>query len=313
MKYIASLIEKNQIEEAVSEFEKIPMQELGELELVIYACLSFDVCNFSRVIDIFENRVSRKVLGAEALRVLARSYEELGKTEFANKYYKQAIETGEEYTELYFDYAYAMDEQGNRDEAIKYYKKVIELDPNKYWAYINLGSIYEKENKDLEAIELYKTAYAIDPKGSMVNYNLGVSYVKMGNFDEGLKHYLEETKVDNPFPTAFFNLALLYKNQYHDFNNARFYNLKTIEVVGKLIKDDKRHERLYYYAWYNLGCLYAVYNDFQNASDCFKYIYYKKKKYLDYIYDDPELASFRESNEFKEIDNLLGGKDEEDR
>ena len=35
--------------------------------------------------------------------------------------------------------------------------------------------------------------------------------------------------------------------------------------------------------------------DFKNAFECFKYIYYKKKKYLGYLDDDPELEEFRKT------------------
>lgn len=311
IKKIAVLVQEEKIQEAVDEFEKIPMEEMTDLDLFLYGTLCFEVRNFSTVIDIFENRLDKKVRVTEVLRILARSYEALGKNEIAEKYYQEALATGEEYPEVFFDYAYALDEQGKIEEAIKYYKKTIEIDPKGFWAYVNLGSIYEKRNEDEEAIKYFLKAYEIDPKMSMVNFNLGVSYVKLKMFDKGKYHYLEELKTSDPYPYAYYNLGLLYKTYYHDFDNARYYYLKGIDALKKRIDEgDKEFYKLYYSSWYNLGCLYAIYNDYDNATDCFKYIYFKKRQYLDYIYQDNELSKYRESDSFKELDKMLGGSDE---
>ena len=310
IKKIATLVQEEKIQEAVDEFEKIPIEEMTDLDLLLYGTLSFEVRNYSRVIDIFENRIDKRVRVTEILRIMARSYEELGKVDMANKYYQDALATGEEYPEVYFDYAYALDEQGNTEDAIKYYKKTIEIEPKSFWAYVNLGSIYEKQNKDEEAIKYFLEAYKLDNKISMVNFNLGVSYVKLKDYEKGKKHYLEELKTENPYPYTYYNLGLLYKNYYDDFNNARYYYLQSISTVGKMLEDNKELEKLYYSSWYNLGCLYAIYKDYDNATDCFKYICYKKKKYLDYIYSDEELKEYRSSELFKEVDQLLGGSDE---
>ena len=310
IKKIAVLVQEEKIQEAVDEFDKIPIEEMTDLDLLLYGTLSFEVKNYSRVIDIFENRIDKRVRVAEILRIMARSYEELGKVDMANKYYEDALATGEEYPEVFFDYAYALDEQGNVEEAIKYYKKTIAIEPKSFWAYVNLGSIYEKQNKDEEAIKYFLEAYKLDDKSNMVNFNLGVSYVKLKEYEKGKEHYLKELQTDNPYPYTYYNLGLLYKNFYQDFNESRFYYLKGIEEVGKLLQSSKDYEKLYYSSWYNLGCLYAIYNMYSDATDCFKYIYYKKKKYLDYIYRDEELKDYRQSEEFGELDKLLGGSDE---
>ena len=310
IKKIAELVQEEKIQEAVDEFDKIPIEQMTDLDLLLYGTLSFEVRNYSRVIDIFENRIDKRVRVTEILRIMARSYEELGKIDMANKYYQDALATGEEYPEIFFDYAYALDEQGNTEEAIKYYKKTIEIEPKSFWAYVNLGSIYEKQDKDIDAIEYFLKAYKLDPNSSMVNFNLGVSYVKLKQYDKGLEHYLLELKTSKPYPYTYYNLGLLYKNYFNDFTKARLYYLKSIDSVGKMLEDNKDLEKLYYSSWYNLGCLYAIYQDYDNATDCFKYIYYKKKKYLDYIYDDEELKDYRDSESFKELDILLGDNDE---
>lgn len=312
IKKIAKLVQEEKIQEAVDEFEKIPMSEMTDLDLLLYGTLSFEVKNYSRVIDIFENHVDHRVRVTEILRIMARSYEELGKIDLANKYYQDALATGEEYPEIFFDYAYALDEQGRTDEAIKYYEKTIAIEPKSFWAYLNLGAIYEKRNDDKKAIDCFLKAYAIDPKTSMVNFNLGVSYVKLGEYEKGKEHYLAELKTSRPYPYAYYNLGLLYKSHFHDYEKARLYYLMGINEIGKLLEDSKEFEKLYYSSWYNLGCLYAIYNKYNDANDCFKYILYKKKKYLDYIYEDKELTTYRASDYFKEIDILLGGNHEED-
>ena len=306
IKKIATLVQEEKIQEAVDEFEKIPMDEMTDLDLLLYGTLSFETRNYSRVIDIFENRIDHRVRVTEILRILARSYEELGKIDLANKYYEDAIASGEEYPEVFFDYAYALEEQGKIEEAIKYYEKTIAIEPKSFWAYINLGSIYEKRNEDEKAIDLFLKAYSIDSNVSMVNFNLGVSYAKLGEYEKAKEHYLKEIETKEPYPYAFYNLGLLFKDHYHDFNNARYYYLRSIDEAKKALENNKEFEKLYYSSWYNLGCLYAIYGDYQNANDCFTYIYYKKKKYLEYIYKDDELKVYRLSPEFNELEKIIG-------
>ena len=74
------------------------------------------------------------------------------------------------------------------------------------------------------------------------------------------------------------------------YDESLQYYLKAIE----LDKED-------FNAWYNLACLYALMNDFDNAFSCLTYIKYNKKKYLESTKTDDELVELRKDKRYEEL------------
>lgn len=233
------------------------------------------------------NAVLEKENNSGALYGLGCVAEQTGKTEEALGLYERSIESNADFPDVYFDSAYIYDELGLYEKAKTNYLKVIEFEKDNFWAHLNLGTVYEKESNYIDALKEYEIAYNIDSSLPMVCYNLGIVHTKMGNSDLAIKYYLEEVKKENRYKHAYFNLAILYKDHLKDYELAKMAYLKGIE-------DDKEH----YLIWYNLGCLYALMNDFKNAYDCFIYIKYKSPKVFNYIKEDEELLEFRKSDEY---------------
>lgn len=229
----------------------------------------------------------------------ARSYyglgcicEATGKNSDALKYYEEAIRVDNTIALVYFDCAYLYDDLDNHEKAKEYYIRSIELENSNFWAHLNLGTIYEKENNYELALKEYLQAYAIDNTQPTVCYNLAIVYTKTGNNDLAILYYEEEVKKTNRYKHAYFNLAILYKDHLKNYEKAKMAYLNGIE-------DDKEH----YLIWYNLGCLYALMNDYKNAYDCFLFIKYKSPKVFKYIREDDELVAFRESDEYNKLVN----------
>ena len=42
---------------------------------------------------------------------------------------------------------------------------------------------------------------------------------------------------------------------------------------------------------------------YYNAFDCFKYLYYKQRKYIEYMEKDKELTEFRKTQYYQELKN----------
>ena len=262
-------------------------------DYLMYGYLLIDLEEYNKAEQLLDE-LSNKLDISEIHFALANIYERTNRKYDAITMYEKVLEQASEFEPAHFSLAYIYDdlseeakeemEGENTKKAICHYEKAIELNDNNFWSHINLGSIYERYNDNEKALTHFLKAYEIDKTKEMVCYNLGVVYYKLKNYDESLKYYNEELTKENPFKSTYYNLGILYKDGFKDYEKAKMYYLKGL--------DGNEEE---YNIWYNLGCIHALLEDFKNAFECFKYIYYKKKKYLGYLDDDPELEEFRKT------------------
>lgn len=221
-------------------------------------------------------------------------FEQLGQVDKAIEHFERAITEEPNIAQIYFDCAYLYDDIGKLKQAIAYYKKAIALEDNHFWSHLNLGSIYERNNDNEAAKNHFLKAYAIDATMPMINFNLGVIYNKVGAYDLALKHYLLELESKEPFVMTYYNIGLLYKDGFKDYENAKLYYLKGLEF-------DKNH----YTLWYNLGCLYVLMDDYDNAYDCFFYLLYKRRELVEGLKNDEEIKPFLSSNQYENLLKLM--------
>lgn len=218
--------------------------------------------------------------------------EEISAYEKALVYYEKAYKLEKNN----FKYAFALgkmyDEIGKKHEAKKCYKIAISLKEDDFYSNLNLGSLYEKEGKLKLALEYSKRAYEIDPEKAIVNYNLGVVYSRLSKYDLALEHYLNEIKLQDCYTFAYYNLGLLYKDVYKDYEKAKYYYLKGLYFA----KEDVS-------LWYNLGCLYALLNDYENAYQCLLMVCLKRNDSLSWIESDSELMEFRKTKLYEKLRN----------
>jgi hypothetical protein len=48
----------------------------------------------------------------------------------------------------------------------------------------------------------------------------------------------------------------------------------------------------------DLGCLYALIHDYDNATACFSYVFYKKHSLIDFMKEDADLVEYLKSPEY---------------
>lgn len=216
--------------------------------------------------------------------------ERLGLKQEAITNYEEAIKYDNTPGIVYFDCAHLYDDLGEYEKAKAYYLKAIELKENLFWSNLNLGSIYERENNNDLALKYFQAAYDIDPNKPYINFNLGVVYTKLHRKDEALAAYLREATINEHYHFTYYNLGLLYKDEFHDLEKA-----KEAYLLG--LKEEKDN----YYIWYNLGCVYSLLHDYDNAYDCFLYLFYKKKKMYKSIMTDEELKDFRNTPQYAKL------------
>lgn len=280
---------EGKFEEAANCLESSLEFKLDLNNLLNLAFYSMELGRFARSQELFESLLAYEPV-AQCHYGLALLYEKLGRKEDAIDQFEKALALSQEYAFIYFDCAYLYDELKNYEKAKEYYEAARKLTPDDYWICMNLGSIYEKENNNEEALRYFLMAYELAKDKPMVNYNLGVAYSKLQQKEKALYYYMQELQFEHHYYYTYFNLGVLYKEQYKDYEQAKMANLKAIE-------EDQEN----YYAWYNLGCCYVLMNDYNNAYDCFLYIYYKDPKLFQQMDQDPELDAFRQSEQYKKI------------
>lgn len=295
--------QNNNLEESLKYYEQAFNIKIFIPDYLMYGFILIDLEKYSIAEKVFTN-LSEDFDFAEINFGLANIYERTNRRMQAIEKYEKVITNNPDFGSVYFSIAYIYDDlsEENQDnftsdnvqKAINYYEKAIENEDNMFWSYINLGSIYERHNKDNQALEYFLKAYNINPNKEMVCYNIGVACYKLKKYDQSLEYYLKELRQERPFYNTYYNLGLLYKDGFNDYQKAKFYYLKGL----KLNNED-------YNIWYNLGCIHALLKDYENAFECFKYIYYKNKKYLNFLDTDKELEEFRKTSYYTSLKNGL--------
>lgn len=291
--------DQGDLEAAANYYEEAFKSKVIVADYLMLGYIYIDLGKLSKAESMF-NYMSSIDEGIEINYGLANIYERSGRRNEAIQMYKKVIDEKNDFEMAHFSIAYLYDEIVEEEhleydndmvqKAIAHYQEALKLNQNNFWAHINIGSIYERYNYNDEALYHFTQAYEINKNEKMVCYNLGVVHYKLKQYDLSKKYYLEELKKENPFPSTYYNLGILYKDAYKDYNMSKYYYLCGLE---------KNNED--YNIWYNLGCVHALNDDFENAFSCFKYIYYKNKKYLNYLDTDIELEEFRKSSYYRQL------------
>ncbi len=290
--------ENGNLEKAVKAYEEAFNIRIALSDYIMYGYILIDLQEYSKAENIFMRLPEN--FDPSVNFALANIYERTNRKEKAIECYEKVVQSHPSFEQAHFSLAYIYDdiseeekeeEEGEHTKkAICHYEEAIKQNDNNFWSHINLGSIYERYNHNEKALKHFLRAYEIDSSKDMVCYNLGVVYYKLKKYDESLKYYLEELTKENPFKSTYYNLGILYKDGFNDYEKSKYYYLKGLE---------NNNEE--YNIWYNLGCVHALLEDFENAYQCFKYIYYKNKKYLNYLDTDPELEQFRKTEYYNLI------------
>ena len=202
----------------------------------------------------------------------------------------------EELADVYFGLAVCYDCQSQKDKAKDYYEEAIKNECKAPECYYFLACIYDELEKDEDsieskkAIEYYLKSIEIYPDYLFAYVNLGNIYARFNKNDKALEYFLKAKEKDKDHSAnCDYNLGILYKDK-KQYEESKQYYLKAIEIN----KGD-------FNAWYNLACLYALMNDFDNAFSCLTYIKYNKPKYLETSKTDDELEELRKDKRYLEL------------
>ncbi|RYY77084.1 MAG: tetratricopeptide repeat protein [Gammaproteobacteria bacterium] len=142
----------------------------------------------------------------------------------------------------------------NAEKAIQPLVKITRSHSEHIGAWINLANAYLKISKISEAESASAHAKEINPKVAEV-YNLqGLIAVQKGEYSNAEKNYVQALQLKENYPSAHYNLGLLYDMYYQDLDRAiihydRYLELsdgadkKTIGWVAELKQKIKRRNK----------------------------------------------------------------------
>lgn len=223
-------------------------------------------------------------------QTIAINYSLMGQYVESIDYFKKAIELDPQNTDARLSLSGIYEEFKEEELAKAEYEKILEYEPDNFWALVNLGSYYEVNNDLDTSIKYLSKAILIEPNEKMINYNLGVYYVRQKEYDKAKYHYLEEIKHPECYAYAYLNLALLYKDAYHDNANSKQTYLEGIDRFPDVSE-----------LWYNLGCLYVEENQYDLATNYISKSFSLDNTLIDFSKTDKELIEYRKDCRYQQL------------
>ena len=183
-------------------------------------------------------------------------------------------------------------EQGKIEEALKAFQKSVELNSNDAVSRLNLAYTYDRQGMAEKAISEYQRAIELSPSNLMAYNNLGVLYDKMGLYDEAIGEFQRVLEIDPTDANALKNLESAKKN-------------KTVMEeregqIAELRREVEAHPENPK-ALYNLGRLYAFYDEKDQALEWINKALEKGYHDMDYIKLDPALEKLRGDTRFEKM------------
>jgi len=199
LKRANELYKEGDIEEAITNYEKIIELNPTNYEVLCFLCVGYDKTKqstkaletCSRAINIIPDR-------PEAYLNLGMVYRNLGQRESEISNFEKAIKhskSPEIYTKAYANLGFTFVSLGQYNNAQMNFKKAIEYDPKNYEAHYWLGFCYYKSG-DLEtARKYYEKSLEINPDYGAPYIGLGLIYQQLGDFRKAKENYQIEANL----------------------------------------------------------------------------------------------------------------------
>ena len=220
---------------------------------------AFDRAEFDKAVAPLTKFLLIFPANADAIYVLARSYEALGNVEKALKLYRQIIELIPTHKEAMFQSAQIYRKQNDSGNALKFLRKLIEVDPNNAEAHyltanisldLNLlddallaflatsrldpnhvdahyqaGLLYERKGDIGDAVKKYERAIALDPRNAAPLFRLGAIYLEQGDKDNAIRVYEPAVEIEPNHPQVQYNLAVIFEEREEYEKSIKHFGL----------------------------------------------------------------------------------------
>jgi Flp pilus assembly protein TadD len=139
---------------------------------------------------------------------------------FENKHYDEAAAKYQTIIDKYPESLYAWSnlgvvrsQQGKLQEAMKALQQAVKLSPNDAFSYRNLGIVYYQLGQNDAAIDALERSIALDPSNVYSHDYLGCACSQKGWEEVAEKEFRKAIEINDDFPDAHYNLAIVYAMQ----------------------------------------------------------------------------------------------------
>ncbi len=143
----------------------------------------------------------------DAYIILGKVYSDVN-PDFAESYYKQAIEIQGENIEALYNIGVFYQDYDRYLECYPIYDKIIALDSSAYFAYYNKGYVLlVSDSSYTEAIDQFEKALLFYPYYHQAYYNIGLCYENLGDLKSAEKNYRKSLEINPQFDLAARGLS----------------------------------------------------------------------------------------------------------
>jgi tetratricopeptide (TPR) repeat protein len=145
---------------------------------------------FPDAIALYEEIASAEPKNAVLLNKIGIAYQQLGRPDRAEHYYKRAVKADKKYANALNNLGTIQYGKQNYGKAIRYYKKALEGGTDVATIYSNLGYAYFGEKHYPEAMQAFQQALAVDPEIFSKRGGFGTIVQQRSVSDTGLFYFL---------------------------------------------------------------------------------------------------------------------------
>jgi protein O-mannosyl-transferase len=198
---------------------------------------------------------------------------------------------------FYNDRGMALSNLKRHEEAITMYDMAIALNPGNANYYANKGNTLRDLQRYEEAFTMYDMAIALNPENADYYSNMGTALFYLQRYEEAIDMYSKAIILEPDSAELYNNkaAALTYLRQYEE----------AIRLYERCIELNRENEIVYYY---NIGCLYSMQNDSENALLSLEQALAKGYSDFNWIRQDTDWDNIREMDEFKALIEKYEGK-----
>jgi len=166
-----------------------------------------DAKSFLEVEGIYHKILKTNPNQPNALYLLGKLYQQVGKSEIAVEFFSRLIIIEPNFVEGLYNLGMAYHSLGNLDIATTNFQTALALDPNHLQAHYNLGCTLKDLGRLQEAISSWKKVTVLDSNHAIAHYNVGRGLSELGNNEQAVISYHKALAINPNFIDAHNSLG----------------------------------------------------------------------------------------------------------
>jgi tetratricopeptide (TPR) repeat protein len=153
-------------------------------------------------------------LSPESQDLLRKAMEHVQNRRFsdAEKLYHQVLDSSPDNYFVLSNLAVTQIQANKLPAALLALQKALEIVPGDIYASINLANVYCRQGRLDESIDMLKEVLKVDPQNAVANNYMAVALGRKGDMKAAEEYFRRSITVDDKYPNAHFNLAVMYVN-----------------------------------------------------------------------------------------------------